>query len=109
MITRWAAGGEMLELKFTVTAPDDASVDQSHISTRPNQEQPYYNLTDERFRNLSLSAYPLYGYCAAQFPGGVPIFAATRDLGRINGVEGIGIAARSAVDGAGDFGFRNAE
>ena len=27
--------------------------------TRPNDEQPYYDIRDERYRNLSLTPYPL--------------------------------------------------
>jgi len=51
-------GGKDIRLKFTVKAPEDASLTKPYFS-RPDQEQPYYNLTDERYRDLSLAPYPL--------------------------------------------------
>jgi hypothetical protein len=41
-----------------VTAPEDASITRPYF-TRPDEEQPYYNLIDERYRNLPTSPYPL--------------------------------------------------
>ncbi len=38
--------------------PDDATLTKPYF-TRPDQEQPYYNLVDERYRNLSFAPYPL--------------------------------------------------
>lgn len=52
------AAGKDMRLKFTVKVPDDASLTKPYFS-RPNQEQPYYDLTDERYRNLSFAPYPL--------------------------------------------------
>ncbi len=51
-------GAKDLRLKFTVKAPDDAGLTKPYFS-RPDQEQPYYNLTNESYRNLSFSPYPL--------------------------------------------------
>jgi len=50
--------GEEMRLKFAVTAPAHARLTKPYFS-RPNQEQPYYDLTDERYRNLSFAPYPL--------------------------------------------------
>ena len=44
--------------RFAVTAPPDASSTRPYF-TRPNEEQPYYNLIDERYRNLPVAPYPL--------------------------------------------------
>ena len=52
------AGGKEVQWKFAVAAPADASFTRPYF-TRPNEEQPYYNLIDERYRNLPLSPYPL--------------------------------------------------
>ena len=82
-----AAGGENT-LKFAVEAPADATVTKAHFG-RPNQEQPYYDLTDERFRNLSLPPYPLNAAARLSF-NGVP-FTLRRVVGANQRVEGIGI------------------
>jgi LmbE family N-acetylglucosaminyl deacetylase len=65
------APGKDIRLKFAVTAPSDATLTRPYYS-RPDEEQPYYNLNDERYRNLSLAPYPLtatarVGYKGAQF------------------------------------------
>ena len=44
--------------KFSLIAPADAALTRPYFS-RPNLEQPYYDLTDKRYRNLSLPPYPL--------------------------------------------------
>ncbi len=46
------------QVRFSVTAPADAALTRPYF-TRPNDEQPYYDLTDARYRNLSLPPYPL--------------------------------------------------
>ncbi|MFL6353081.1 MAG: PIG-L family deacetylase [Bryobacteraceae bacterium] len=50
--------GEDMRLKFAISAPSDAPLTKPYFS-RPNQEQPYYDLTDDRYRNLSFAPYPL--------------------------------------------------
>ena len=57
-----------LERRFTVIVPADAQLVKPYFE-RPDQEQPYYNLTDERFRNLSLAPYPLYATAQVRFRG----------------------------------------
>ncbi len=52
------APGKEVQWKFAVAAPADASFTRPYF-TRPNEEQPYYNLIDERYRNLPLAPYPL--------------------------------------------------
>jgi LmbE family N-acetylglucosaminyl deacetylase len=46
------------KIRFTVTAPADATSTRAYFS-RPNDEQPYYNIDDPRYRNQSLAPYPL--------------------------------------------------
>lgn len=58
------AAGELTEARFAVTAPADAALTRPYF-TRPDEEQAYYDLTDPRYRNLSLAPYPLSA--AAQF------------------------------------------
>lgn len=57
-----------VERRFAVTVPADAQLVKAYFE-RPDQEQPYYNLTDERFRNLSLAPYPLYATAQVRFRG----------------------------------------
>ncbi len=45
-------------LKFRIKAPRDAALTKPYFY-RPNEEQAYYDLTDPRYRNLSLAPYPL--------------------------------------------------
>ena len=52
------APGKETQWRFAATVPADASLTRPYF-TRPNEEQPYYNLIDERYRNLPLSPYPL--------------------------------------------------
>jgi LmbE family N-acetylglucosaminyl deacetylase len=44
--------------RFAVQAPSDAVLTKPYFY-RPNEEQPYYDVTDERYRNLPLAPYPL--------------------------------------------------
>jgi len=52
------AAGKEVQWRFAVAAPADASFTRPYF-TRPNEEQAYYNLIDERYRNLPLAPYPL--------------------------------------------------
>ncbi|MGI9071490.1 MAG: PIG-L family deacetylase [Bryobacteraceae bacterium] len=60
--------GEDMRLKFAITSPADARLTKPYFS-RPNQEQPYYDLTDERFRNLSFAPYPLSAIARVTYRG----------------------------------------
>ena len=82
------AAGTESKLKFSIVAPEDATLTKAYF-TRPNQEQPYYNLTDERFRNLSLAPYPLSAAVRLNF-NGVP-FSLRRVVSANQRLEGIGI------------------
>ncbi len=52
-------GAQALKSRFAVTAPEDATLTRAYFD-RPDQEQPYYNVRDERFRDLSFPPYPLW-------------------------------------------------
>jgi len=84
------AGGTESSLKFAVAAPDDATITKAYF-TRPNREQPYYNLTDERFRNLSLAPYPLIASARLSFKG--VKFSLQRVVEANQRLDGIGIVA----------------
>ena len=59
------------QLRFSVTAPADAALTRPYF-TRPNDEQPYYDVTDPRYRNLPLAPYPLSVNAAVTYRG-VPV------------------------------------
>jgi len=46
------------KLRYTVSVPADAGLTRPYFS-RSDEEQAYYDLNDERYRNLSLEPYPL--------------------------------------------------
>ena len=50
--------GKDSKSKFNIAAPEDASLTRAYFS-RPNLEQPYFNINDERYQTLSLAPYPL--------------------------------------------------
>jgi LmbE family N-acetylglucosaminyl deacetylase len=60
------AGQKELKQKFQVAVPEDAAAVRPYFQ-RPDEEQPYYNLTDERFRNLSFAPYPLFASARIEF------------------------------------------
>jgi LmbE family N-acetylglucosaminyl deacetylase len=57
-----------LRNRFSIVAPADAAIVKPYFE-RPNDEQPYYNIIDERFRNLSTAPYPLYAVARLEFQG----------------------------------------
>lgn len=62
------AGGKEAKLKFAINAPRNAALTKAYFS-RPNREQPYYNLDDEQYRNLSLAPYPLAAHARLNYRG----------------------------------------
>jgi hypothetical protein len=56
---------------FHAVVPQGAQLTKPYF-TRPNDEQPYYNLTDPKWRNRPFAPYPLAGWAEFRYRG-VPI------------------------------------
>jgi len=52
-----AGAGKQAQWRFAVSVPADAPFTRPYY-TRPDEEQPYYDLVDARYRNLPLAPYP---------------------------------------------------
>ena len=83
----WTPGQEH-RVKFAVTVPADAALTRPYFS-RPDEEQPYYNLNDERYRNLSGAPYPLRATLRVAYRG-TPL-EMEQVVHSVNRIEGIGI------------------
>ena len=60
--------GQELDQKFDVRVPDNAAATRPYF-TRPNDEQPYYDIVDERYLNLPLPPYPLTAWVEFSYEG----------------------------------------
>lgn len=60
--------GKEMRVKFAVKAPENARLTKPYF-TRPDQEQAYYDLTNDRYRNLSFAPYPLAASVHVQYRG----------------------------------------
>jgi LmbE family N-acetylglucosaminyl deacetylase len=80
--------GAQAQARFEVTVPPDASLTRPYYS-RPDEEQPYYDLIDARYRNLPLAPYPLAMRAKLSYRG-VP-FEVAQDVQTSERVPGIGI------------------
>lgn len=74
--------------RFGVTVPADAALTRPYF-TRPDEEQPYYDLIDARYRNLPLAPYPLAVHAELSFHG-VP-FEVAQVVQTTERVPGIGM------------------
>lgn len=82
------AAGKEMRLRFQVQVPNDAPLTRAYF-TRPNQEQPYYDVHDDRYRNFSLPPYPLEATAHVVYDGAdVEMRRVVQTASR---VEGIGI------------------
>ena len=59
---------QALDPRFIVHIPDNAAATRPFF-TRPNDEQAYYELTDETYRNLSRTPYPLTAWTELDYNG----------------------------------------
>lgn len=75
---------------FAVTVPADAALTRPYFS-RPDEEQPYYDLTDERYRNLPLAPYPLAMRATLTY-NGVP-FEVEQTVQTNQRVNGVGLVS----------------
>jgi hypothetical protein len=62
------ADNKPLEHRFEVTVPEDAQFTRPYFA-RPDIEQAYYDLPDERYLNQPLSPYPLCAWADFEFQG----------------------------------------
>ncbi len=62
------AGNKPIESKFFVTVPENASFTRPYF-TRPDIEQSYYDILDERFLNEPLAPYPLAAWADFAYDG----------------------------------------
>jgi hypothetical protein len=53
---------------FSVTVPADAALTRPYFS-RPDEEQPYYDISDDRYRGLPLAPYPLAAHARFEYQG----------------------------------------
>lgn len=76
------------QVRFSVTVPSDAGLTRPYF-TRPNDEQPYYDLIDPRYRNLPLAPYPLAVSANVSYRG-VPVHLSevVQTMRRVN-AEGV--------------------
>ena len=60
--------GAAIDQRIDTKVPDDGNVTRPYF-TRPNDEQPYYDIVDARYRNLSLPPYPLEAWGEFSYQG----------------------------------------
>jgi len=80
--------GTLAQWRFDVTVPPDAAITRPYF-TRPDEEQPYYDLIDARYRNLPTAPYPLAAHARLSYHG-VP-FQVAQDVQTSERVPGIGM------------------
>ncbi len=79
------SGNKPVETRFTVKVPEDAAFTRPYF-TRPDIEQSYYDIQDERFLNRSLPAYPLAGWAEFSFEGApIRVGQLVQSVKRVNG------------------------
>jgi LmbE family N-acetylglucosaminyl deacetylase len=84
------------EVKFAVKAAEDATLTRPYYS-RPDQEQPYYDLSDPRYENLSVAPYPLFATARIQYQGAD--IAIRKYVQARTHVDGIGTVANPLLMG----------
>lgn len=74
---------------FRVYVPRNAALTRPYF-TRPNTEQPYYDITDPRWLNLPFAPYPLAGWAEFSYMG-VPIRVGqvVQTVHRVHGIGGV--------------------
>ncbi len=82
--------------KFAVTVPADAALTRPYFS-RPDEEQPYYNISDERYLNLPLPPYPLAMRATLAYDG-VP-FEVAQVVQTSERISGIGTVSNPLLVG----------
>ena len=62
------ADAKAVDARFSVSVPDNAAWTRPYFS-RPDIEQPYYTINDERFLNRPVTPYPLAAWADFEFEG----------------------------------------
>jgi LmbE family N-acetylglucosaminyl deacetylase len=62
------SAAQALDQRFIVRLPENAEPTRPYF-TRPNDEQPYYDLSNESDRNLSRTPYPLSAWAELDYEG----------------------------------------
>lgn len=83
------APGKDSRSKFKIAAPADAVFTRAYFS-RPDLEQPYYNVDDDRYQTESLAPYPLNATAHLRFHD--VDFAIRKTVQAAHRIEGTGIA-----------------
>jgi LmbE family N-acetylglucosaminyl deacetylase len=74
---------------FRVYVPRKAHLTRPYF-TRPNTEQPYYDITDPRWRNLPFAPYPLAGWAEFRYQGvTIRIGQVVQTVHRVHGIGGV--------------------
>jgi len=76
-----------VHFRVSISAPADAEISRPYFS-RPNEEQPYYDLIDERHRNLPFAPYPLQARARLAYRG--VAFTLERPVETASSVPGTG-------------------
>ena len=79
------AGNQSKDLRFTVHVPQNAGFTRPYF-TRPNIEQPYYDIIEPKYLNLPRAPYPIAARLHFTFDG-VPfdISQVVQSVSRVNG------------------------
>jgi LmbE family N-acetylglucosaminyl deacetylase len=82
-------GGDTTNAIFHLHVPDDANPTQPFF-TRPNTEQPYYDISNEAWRERSFAPYPFAAWVEFEYDG-VPIRIGqvVQTLAHVNGIGGV--------------------
>ncbi len=88
--------GKEGQWRFAVTVPADAALTRPYFS-RPDDEQPYYDILDERYRNLPRAPYPLSLRATLTY-NGVP-FTIEQTVQTSERISGIGAVSNPLLVG----------
>jgi LmbE family N-acetylglucosaminyl deacetylase len=77
------------DVVFRVYVPRRAHVTRPYF-TRPNTEQPYYDIADPRWRNLPFAPYPLAGWAEFRYQGvTIRLGQVVQTVHRVHGIGGV--------------------